>query len=481
MKRIPFHDDEKVYDKLTELQGGPKTCAKTIPVYQNTISNIPWKDKLQLFPVILQYVCSCQKRNIEYFSSIGLRQFIHDNKLSAETENVIGKIVGPYLGFDYHHASLYDLFYCFEMMHANSSKDYQFNITSLPTSYVWFDPWVKLLRSKGVDIRLDTTVVKWNISKNSDQDMIISMLVKHQNTLYEIQADYVINCTGPEVLKNILSPFSSNRRLSPFISSIQKVADNGRQIQLSLYYYVDTKIYLDHKNTLAYLPNTPWLLMVLPTGHIWGDEYMSKYCHEGIQEVVSVGICEPYVEGIFIKKPWSKCTPEEIKIEAWYQLTHDQDFVNNSCLEQGRSMDAIKVIDFKMWDSYVFKDGVMNTWEPKWANNINTIQYRPDTTTPIHNLFLAGAYTNTSTGTYSMESAAESGKKAAIAVCQQCHISPKIYLHTKQRYSITTLCRGMNRISYFCGAHFWTFFFFFFFFFFLCMFFIFKSKGKRSP
>ena len=60
--------------------------------------------------------------------------------------------------------------------------------------------------------------------------------------------------------------------------------------------------------------------MVLSTGHIWGDEYMSKYCDKNIKEIVSVGICEPYANGLFIKKPWFQCTRDEIKIEAWYQL-----------------------------------------------------------------------------------------------------------------------------------------------------------------
>ena len=37
-------------------------------------------------------------------------------KLSKETEDVIGKIVGSYLGFDYHHASDDDLLYFGEML-----------------------------------------------------------------------------------------------------------------------------------------------------------------------------------------------------------------------------------------------------------------------------------------------------------------------------------------------------------------------------
>jgi hypothetical protein len=224
------------------------------------------------------------------------------------------------------------------------------------------------------------------------------------------------------------------------------VAENGRQIQLSVYYYVDRKIYLDNENTLAYLPKTPWLLMVLPTGHIWGDEYMSRYCNPDIKEIVSVGICEPYVEGSYIKKKWSECTHEEIKIEAWYQLIHDEDFRNNSCIQGG--VDKINILDFKMWDSFVYKDGKMDTDEPKWANNTNTAQNRPNATTPIPNLFIAGAYSNTTTGLYSMESATESGKIAAKKICERDHKSDTIYLHTKKKYAFFYILRLIDYCIY---------------------------------
>jgi hypothetical protein len=109
--------------------------------------------------------------------------------------------------------------------------------------------------------------------------------------------------------------------------------------------------------------------MVLPTGHIWGDDFMRKYCKKNIKEIISVGICEPYVKGILIKKPWSECTIEEIKIETWYQLINDNDFKNNICIEDNSNIDNIKIIDFKMWDSYVYNNGKIDTYEPKWVIN----------------------------------------------------------------------------------------------------------------
>jgi hypothetical protein len=449
MKRIPFNDNETVFDKLVVLQGGPKTCSKKIPEYNDTFSKMPLKDYLTILPILIQFSCSCDERNRKTFSKIGLRDFIHENKLSKEAENLIGKIVGPYLGFDYHHASVYDLLYSGEMMSTNSDTQYDFSITSLPTNYAWFEPWIRFLQSKGVSILMDTEITNLTLNTRNQIDnirVIDRSIIPH--TVQSMHADYYVVCTGPEILKALLHPYKMYKPIQTFYHDIRTVADNGRQIQLSVYYYLDTKIFLENKNTLAYLPNTPWLLMVLPTGHIWGDAYMSKYCDKRIKEVVSVGICEPYVNGLLIKKPWSQCTRDEIRIEAWYQLIHDADFRNNVCVENDRPLDDVSIVQFTMWDSFIYKNGHMDTYEPKWANNVNTVEYRPGPITPIPNLFVAGSYSNTSTGTYSMESAAESGKIAAKAVCKMDRRNENIYLHTKQRYAITYPMRVIDTTFY---------------------------------
>jgi hypothetical protein len=447
MKRIPFNNNETVFDKLVVLNGGEKTCNKEIPSYEETFSNISFFDKIKIYKELINYYTSCSERNRKDYSEIGLRKYILENGVDKETENKVGKIVGPYLGFDYHNASLYDLLYCFEMITNNSDEENTFNITSLPTNYCWFDPWLKYLISKGLNIKLNNEVKSLNINNNNEITSI-NVYDKINKITNELKSDYYINCTGPEVLTQLLMPYRLYPSIKPFLNDIKTVAQNGRQIQLSIYYYLDKKVFLSNKNTLAYLPNTPWLLMVLPTGHIWGDEHLSKFCKKEIKEIISVGICEPYVDGLKIKKPWSKCTVDEIREEAWYQLINDTDFKNNNCVEYNLDLKNVNIIDFKMWDSYQFKDGKIDTHEPKWANNINTILYRPKPKTPINNLFVGGAYSDTTTGVYSMESAAESGKIAAKELCKYDKKEENIYLFKKEPNKFTILIRSIDYFLY---------------------------------
>lgn len=442
MKQIPFNNKETVFDQLVELEGGYATCNKTIPEYSGAI-NIPIIDKIKLVPYLIKYGMSCKERNIDNFSHISLQKFLRSLHVSKFTEDRLGKIVGPYLGFDYSKASLYDILYLYEMTMVNSDSKSKFSITKYPTNYAWFEPWVKYLSANGVTIYKDTSVQRI-IFRNK---RIAYILTKDTHNNYrKLKADYYIGCTGPEILEQLLRPYKKN--IIKYYSSINEVKKNGYQIQLSVYYYINTKIFLDNKNTLAYLPNTPWLLMVLPTGHIWGDKYLKKYCRSEIREIISVGICEPYVKGILIKKCWSECTPKEIEIESWYQLTNDPDFILNSCIENNKPIKKIQIIKFKMWPSYKHNGVNLNTHEPKWANNVNTAGYRPNSKTPIDNLIIAGSYTDTSTGCYSMESACESGKIAAKTLCLLDNKPNNIHVHTKMTLSIIRPMRYLDGILY---------------------------------
>jgi len=274
MKQIPYNKNDSVYDKLTILQGGKKTCNKNIPSYDNTLKQIPLSDYIKLMPFILDYFSSCDKRNIENYSGLSLKNYIQDNKFSKKRrKNVFGKIVGPYLGFDYHHASVYDLFYGFEMMQNNSDEKNNFNILSLPTNHAWFEPWFRYLKKKGLKLYTNTSIEKIYLNQNNSNIDYILAFIRDLNKKQIFKADYYVNCTGPDILYKFFKPYLMYNIQKPFrnwIIDIGKVAKNGRQIQLSIYYYLNKNIYLDNENTLAYLPNTPWLLMVLPTGHIWG-------------------------------------------------------------------------------------------------------------------------------------------------------------------------------------------------------------------
>jgi uncharacterized protein with NAD-binding domain and iron-sulfur cluster len=419
-------------------------CKKSTVLPYGHQYKIELKDVVKIFPEFIKYLYSCKDRNIKTYSGINYRKYLEENKYSKMGIDKLGKTIGPFWGMDYNNASLYDIFYTLEMILKNQSSKLTYNITRYPTNYAWFHPWIKYLKSQGVQILVDHEVKKFNMKDNKINS--IEVLDKKSNKTSTKTAKYFVNCTGPEVLERFLKSHTKQREVSPLYNKIKNVAKNGRQIQMSVYYYLDTKLKLS--SGFIYLPNSPWLLIVLPYAVVWGDDYVKRFCNSKVKEVVSVGICQPYEKGNFIRKAWENCTEEEIKIECWNQLINDDQFIDVLCCDKKKTIDDVKIVDFKIWTTYKFKNGAQDTYEPKWANNVNTIQYRPDADTKISNLVLGGAYTNTSTGLFSMESACESGKLAAKAVCQLDNKNEDIYLFNKERFAFTKPIRALDCMNF---------------------------------
>lgn len=444
MKQLRFDDNNSVYDLLIPLGEGQKMCDLN---FKNKLMyiDLPLRDKISILPLFLKYFTSCDERNIKNYSNIKLTDYINDNKLSENIVQTLFKISGPYFGMDYEHASIYDLLYAFEMIVVNSDKKNTFSITKYPTTYSWFEPWEKYLLNSGVTILKNTEVKHIQVENNTIRNCVV--YDKDSNKTHQIISDVFISCLPPESLYKLMNNKMFNK--TKLYNNIKNVYKNGTQIQLSVYFYLNKEMYLNKKNQFLYLPDTPWLLMVLPTGHIWGKQYLRKYCDYRINEVVSIGICNPYKNGIYIQKPWHKCTKKEIEIETWYQLINDEIFRNSLC--DKKLLNEIKIIDFKMWDSYKFnnKTQEMETYEPKWANNINTKKYRPKCKTHINNFFLGGGWTDTTTGLHSMESACESGKIASKCVMEyDGKNSYNVYLHTKNNNIITAPIRFIDNLIY---------------------------------
>ena len=75
-------------------------------------------------------------------------------------------------------------------------------------------------------------------------------------------------------------------------------------------------------------------------------------------------------------------------------------------------LEDVHVLDYNVWDTYVFDGHSLTTCEPKFSTNKGTFLLRPENATSIKNLILAGGYTKTDVDMFEMESAAESARRA---------------------------------------------------------------------
>ena len=79
-KRILYNDKESVFDKLILLNNGKKTCNKKIPSYFNFFKNMNYNDIIKILSIIIPFSISCDERNIQNYSKIGLRHWIKEKK-----------------------------------------------------------------------------------------------------------------------------------------------------------------------------------------------------------------------------------------------------------------------------------------------------------------------------------------------------------------------------------------------------------------
>ena len=107
-----------------------------------------------------------------------------------------------------------------------------------------------------------------------------------------------------------------------------------------------------------------------------------------------------------------------------------------------------------MWPTFKpNEEGLIDTWEPKFSNNVGTFKLRPNVKTSIDNLYFATAYTHNSSHIFNMEGACESGLKAVNEILQKEGLKTR-EIYTKKRRILPWVLgpfRGLDKAMYKIG------------------------------
>lgn len=202
--------------------------------------------------------------------------------------------------------------------------------------------------------------------------------------------------------------------------------------------------------------DSPWALTAIESTRFWKDVTLP----EGVKSILSVDISAWDQRGLRTRKEAFNCTDDEIANEVWYQMEQmlnrseqpdvlrrdmlvDGELIRNlsyhldesvvdlrdrkkqafyerargvrfdtvELVQQGERPEAEQPEDRYMWGPRLR----FNT-EPLLVNRPGSHALRPEVTTGIANLFLAGDYIKTETDLASMEGANESGRRAVNAI-----------------------------------------------------------------
>jgi uncharacterized protein with NAD-binding domain and iron-sulfur cluster len=179
-----------------------------------------------------------------------------------------------------------------------------------PTNEVWIDPWVDLLREKGVRFETGTTVVGLETGNGR---ITSAQAVRADGSALSIEADWFVSAMPVERLTKLLT--APVLALDPSLERLHRLFTdwmNGLQI------YLRRPVEIT-KGHIAFL-DSPWSITGLTQGQFWANDFPTTYGDGTAVDCLSVDLSDWTTPGILYGKPAKECTRQEIFDEVWAQM-----------------------------------------------------------------------------------------------------------------------------------------------------------------
>ncbi len=165
------------------------------------------------------------------------------------------------------------------------------------------------------------------------------------------------------------------------------------------------------------LSRSPWYITGISQSNYWTKEAKKKHIEDkNIKMSFSLIIADWELEGEFIKKPAKHCTLQEIVQELLHQLKTHYPTNYKSSFENIEKHLVDYTIDPAI---HLTGDSSSTNETPLFMNVVNHWEARPTAQSELENLFIAGDFAKTSAYLATMESANESGRRAANALLEK--------------------------------------------------------------
>lgn len=321
-----------------------------------------------------------------------------------------------------------------------------------PTHIAWLQPWEKYLRKLGVTFHLNTRVTNFTLEDPDNNEVLkVSEVIAIQNGEEKIfKGKYVICATPADVLQRLLNANYEMLRYDGRLTDIYRIMTlpaTGVQI-----YYDKPILGLEKKLLAGSMVTHPWGISYVDQNSYWTDS--KKYT--GRYGVISIYVSVTNQIGRYIKKSLQKCNANEIGYEMVLEVEDElrkrgieipervgyfaHSYQNESCKpQQGDD----PVVGHHYNGSY--NEDLLHLCV------IGMHKFRPVPETKyLNNFILCGSYTFNKTFYVStMESAAESGRRAANTVLNSLGMQP-VKIYEVEPPKMVRFLRGMDKVLYMC-------------------------------
>jgi uncharacterized protein with NAD-binding domain and iron-sulfur cluster len=305
-----------------------------------------------------------------------------------------------------------------------------------PTNEVFIKPWVSYLRSLGVDLRLGYDA-RGLVYVNGRVTGV--RVVDQAGQRRIIEADHVIVALPAEKA----APMFTRAMVAadPQLGRVRRLESNWMN---GLQFFLTASPDINRGHT-AYM-DSPWAVTSLTQRQFWRGDFASKYGDGTVMDVLSTDISDWNTPGILFGKTAKECTPKQIAREVWAQV--------RTSLDSGTTRLPDKILHSWYLDEGITGAGTpsVHNEDPLLINTIGSWDNRPEATTRVQGLSLAGDWVRTSrVNLASMEAACESGRKAANAALKAVGSTGRVDVRTRYKEPALALSYAEDDLRFRAG------------------------------
>jgi uncharacterized protein with NAD-binding domain and iron-sulfur cluster len=273
-------------------------------------------------------------------------------------------------------------------------------ILDRPTNEALIDPWLTELNRLGVRLLNQHELTGFDLSHGR----IRSARVHTPRGSSTIHADWYVCAL----------PVERARRLwTPAILAADPSLE--RMWNLDTAWMNGLKFYLRENRPLAnghlYCTDSPWLIGSINQAQFWPVDFAATYGDGRAHDCLSVVISKWTAPGVLYGKPAQDCTPAEIAHEAWEQIKLH---VNKPGQPPQLTDDLI--LTWSIDPGMIRRGDRLISDDPLVLPIVSQRADRPDVTTAVPNLLLAGDYLKSNWEVANMETASYNARRAVNAL-----------------------------------------------------------------
>jgi uncharacterized protein with NAD-binding domain and iron-sulfur cluster len=276
-------------------------------------------------------------------------------------------------------------------------------VLNAPTSEGWIDPWVAFLKRLGVRTRLHHEVTKLRVHKGR----ITGAQVRTPRGQHVVEADWYVCALPAQRAQRLWSPVI--RAGDPGLDAMGRLETAwATGIQ---FYLRENRPFI---NGVAICVDSPWEVEFFNEAQFYPRDFARTYGDGRTHDCLSAVITDFDTPGVLYGKPARECTPSQIASEIYEQLKRHV----NDPGEPPRLTDEM-LLSWHIDPGLKRRNGRYRNEDPIVIPTVGTDQYRPEVSTAIPNLVLAGDYPAGDWEVTTMDTASYNGRRAANAILER--------------------------------------------------------------